>query len=472
MPIIITQEIAEQRVQNKCNEKNYTCSGFVYIGSLKTYLPLKCHCGNEWNTTNYSNFVNNGKGCPECKKKTLKTKLSLSQEEAEQRVKAKCKEMNYTCSSFVYIGNTETYLPLKCHCGNEWDSTSYVNFVSNGHGCSICGKLKSSENRKISQEEAEQRVKAKCKEMNYTCSSFVYIGNAETYLPLKCHCGNEWDSTCYYSFINHGRGCPRCGGSEKISQEEAEQRVKAKCKEMNYTCSEFVYIGKEKTYLSLKCHCGNEWDSTTYGNFIYAGRGCSKCGLQRLSDKFTLSQEEAEQRVKAKCKEMNYTCSEFVYINNAETYLPLKCHCGNEWDSTNYANFVSNNRGCPKCGLGEANCISKEIDPMLGENVISEQRFDDCRDKKQLPFDRFVPYLNMLLEYDGRQHFDKSNAWYTKSGVKRDNIKTEYAINNGYNFIRIAYYEDHVAVLESFLKLIEENPGKQIVQIYGEVQII
>ncbi|EON7974022.1 hypothetical protein HI146_RS28460, partial [Escherichia coli] len=55
---------------------------------------------------------------------------------------------------------------------------------------------------------------------------------------------------------------------------------------------------------------------------------------------------------------------------------------------------------------------------------------------------------------------------------ERDEFKNKYAISNGYNFMRIADYEDHEKILKSFLKLIEENPGKQIVQIYGEVQII
>ena len=150
----------------------------------------------------------------------------------------------------------------------------------------------------------------------------------------------------------------------------------------------------------------------------------------------------------------------------------MKCHCGNEWNTTSYDNFIHKTGGCPKCGLGEANCIVGDIDPILGEDIYMEKRFDDCRDKNPLPFDRFVPYLNMLLEYDGKQHFDESNGWYSEDGVKRDKIKTEYAIKNGYNFIRIAYYEDHVKALESFLTLVLKHQDKQIVQIYGEVQIL
>lgn len=257
----------------------------------------------------------------------------------------------------------------------------------------------------------------------------------------------------------------------KLTQEVAEQRVQQKCKEMNYTCSEFVYMGNRTTYLPLKCHCGHEWNSTSYSDFVNGGKGCPKCGGSKK-----LTQEEAEQRVQHKCTEMNYTCSEFVYSGSTTTYLPLKCHCGHEWDSTNYTSFVHQGIGCSKCGVGEAKCISHDIDPYF-DDFEKEKKFDKCRDRRKLPFDRFVPYLNLLLEYDGEQHFVYKSIWHKsrtefEKSQKRDKIKTEYAINNGYNFIRIAYYEDHVQALESFLAVVQEHPDKQIVQIYGELQIL
>jgi len=36
---------------------------------------------------------------------------------------------------------------------------------------------------------------------------------------------------------------------------------------------------------------------------------------------------------------------------------------------------------------------------------ISQKWFNSCRDKRPLPFDFYLPDLEMCIEYDGSQHF-------------------------------------------------------------------
>lgn len=140
MPKKITKEIALERVLNKCIEKNYTLvEDFVWIGSAKTYLKLRCNIdGHEWNTTNYNGFVNQNKGCLKCNGTLIPTT-----EEANQRVLDKCKEKNYTLvEPFDYINAAKTYLKLKCDKGHEWNTTSYSSFININSGCPECGKEK------------------------------------------------------------------------------------------------------------------------------------------------------------------------------------------------------------------------------------------------------------------------------------------------------------------------------------------
>ena len=60
--------------------------------------------------------------------------------------------------------------------------------------------------------------------------------------------------------------------------------------------------------------------------------------------------------------------------------------------------------------------------------------FEDCIDKRPLPFDFYLPEYNICIEYQGQQHyypveiFGGKNAF--ESQVLRDNIKREYCQKN------------------------------------------
>ena len=77
---------------------------------------------------------------------------------------------------------------------------------------------------------------------------------------------------------------------------------------------------------------------------------------------------------------------------------------------------------------------------------IEQHRFDDCRNLLPLPFDFYIPSLNLAIEYDGEQHF-KLNSCFNKTEKKlrevqkRDNIKTQYCKENNINLLRIPYWE-------------------------------
>ena len=76
--------------------------------------------------------------------------------------------------------------------------------------------------------------------------------------------------------------------------------------------------------------------------------------------------------------------------------------------------------------------------------------FKDCRSnigKRQiLKFDFYIPTKNLLIEYDGAQHFKQSkfgNHTITKSELRdnqrRDRIKSKYARSKNIKLLRIKY---------------------------------
>ena len=268
----ITQEEAEKNILKRCKEKNYILlESFIYKNSYGKF-HLRCNNdGYEW-YPNYSNFINHKKGCPKCC-----GTLKLTQQEAEHNILKMCKEKNYTLvESFAYANN-KTKIHLKCNIDNyEW-KIKYDNFINGKTGCPKCsGTLK------LIQKEVEKNILKKCKEKNYELiEPFTYTNN-ETKIHLKCNIDNyEW-KTKYVNFINNNRGCPKCCGNLKHTQQEAEHSVLKLCKEKNYELIKPIqYIGTDKTKIFLKCNVDNyEWN-VKYNNFINQNAGCPKCGLER-----------------------------------------------------------------------------------------------------------------------------------------------------------------------------------------------
>ena len=110
-------------------------------------------------------------------------------------------------------------------------------------------------------------------------------------------------------------------------------------------------------------------------------------------------------------------------------------------------------------GLEIVNAVKKEFRTssmerkagvVLKKYGISFQREVNIGAKciKNLPYDIGFTYKNTkcLIECDGQQHFKSSDFFGGDEAfertVKHDKIKTEYAENNGYKLLRIAYYEN------------------------------
>lgn len=92
----------------------------------------------------------------------------------------------------------------------------------------------------------------------------------------------------------------------------------------------------------------------------------------------------------------------------------------------------------------EKKIIAKYLD---NKNIKYERqyKFDDCRSKDKLPFDFYIPSKNIVIEYDGKQHYeivDYFGGFDDFVGTKiRDTIKTIYCKENNIKLIRIPYWD-------------------------------
>jgi very-short-patch-repair endonuclease len=111
--------------------------------------------------------------------------------------------------------------------------------------------------------------------------------------------------------------------------------------------------------------------------------------------------------------------------------------------------------------LENMNRISKGVGKIIKNltdkkiKYIREYKFKDCRNINYLRFDFYLPDYNILIEYDGRQHFESIDLWggdieFEKRKIN-DGIKNDYCKKNGISLLRISHLEDVDSKLNDFL---------------------
>lgn len=267
--IIITQEIAETNVHERCLEKNYTLSKPFKYENMKTRIYLKCNIDNYHWDVRYSNFIYKKTGCPKCSNTALPT-----QQEIELKISQRCLMKNFSLIETFKYKNSQTKIHFKCNIdGYEW-YTTYYNL--NKTGCRKCNKT-----AKLTYREFKKNILERCKEVNCKVMSPIVYDNTSSKIHLKCNIdGYEWFPE-YNNFINSRYGCPKCSKVGKLSQNEMENNIINRCNEMDYSLIDNVICNGSKTKFKIKCNvCDNEW-TPNYNNFYYKKTGCPKCNQSK-----------------------------------------------------------------------------------------------------------------------------------------------------------------------------------------------
>ncbi|UYL05397.1 hypothetical protein DIDNDMLP_00412 [Klebsiella phage KP13-7] len=141
-------------------------------------------------------------------------------------------------------------------------------------------------------------------------------------------------------------------------------------------------------------------------------------------------------------------------VNEKGVYTKIHYLCKRNHDCYMSISKFNLGQNCKKCLKYELSYGEKEIASLLeysNVSYIEEYKFDDCRNIFQLPFDFYLPELNICIEYDGEQHF-KSIPFYGgddkfKKQQNNDQIKNQYCEDNNIRLIRIRYDEDPKEIL-------------------------
>ena len=325
-----------------------------------------------------------------------------------------------------------------------------------GYGCPYCaGKMKSTTEEFIKKAKTVHRD-----EFDY---SNVEYKNINTKVKIKHNkCGNVFEQTPG-GHLN-GNGCDYCGGTMKLTTSEFIKKAKiVHGNEFDY--DNVFYFNNSTKVNIIHNKCKKMFGKTPDAHL--RGGGCPYC-----SGKMKLTTEEFINKAKViHGDEFDY--NNVSYVNGNQKVQIKHNKCGKYFEQTPHGHLSGN--GCDYCKQSKMEKVTEGY--LIEKNIVYEiqKRFENCRDKYPLPFDFYLPELNVLIECQGIQHYMPISSWnrkdFTKEQaledfedrIKKDAIKREYANNNGCKLIEISYKEQKriPEILDAVLKdvvIIQKEP--------------
>ena len=266
-------------------------------------------------------------------------------------------------------------------------------------------------------------------------------------IPMPFICSIHGEQKLSINQLRQGCICPKCGKENKrkfnmIKTNELINIISSK--NNNRILNPEDYINANTNNLKIECGSCKNIFITSLSSLRISGGHCKECGKieQSKSARFKINEVIKQTTI-------NNTC----YLLNPENYkradkrnLLFKCLTCDNTFKRSLSHYKNGDNRCSICTrkMSKGEYKIKEVLDSLNIDYIQEKRFKDCKDIKTLPFDFYLPYYNICIEFDGWQHYnmtkhDTSEKFEIRK--KHDIIKDEYCKNNNMYLIRIPYWE-------------------------------
>jgi len=274
---------------------------------------------------------------------------------------------------------------------------------------------------------------------NFYLYNKVYYINARSKVIITCPIHGDFEQLPYNHLM--GKGCNKCSidrNKEKFTKKLDEFIIQSNI----VHDSKYSYVNSKYVNDSFKIEilCPKHGAFYQTPNKHLRGQGCPSCKTNKTKETNIRKYSEIFPNKSSDLHNNFYDYSKSRYINS-KTPVDIVCPKHGVFKQIP-ANHL-NGKGCPKCrqSMGE-----NMIERFLIKNNIkyeTQKKFKDCRNILPLSFDFWLPDSNILIEYDGIQHFiplgymrGEGKLEYT---IKCDSIKNEYCKNKNIRLIRITY---------------------------------
>ena len=314
-------------------------------------------------------------------------------------------------------------------------------------------------------------VLQKCQEVHGDCYSYEgpYTGGKGK-LTIWCKIHGEFHQT-FLAHYHQAQGCPKCGELKcRKSKTKTIERFILQAREVHGDTYDYPgsYRGIQKK-IKIMCPVHGEFDQIALNHIN--GASCPSCAAQQRAEHLTAHVDS----VLAKFKEVHGDRYDYSRVDYTGTKKHIEIICRRHGSFLQRAADHMQGCGCPRChqSLGEVKVERwLEVNGVLFER---QKKFSDCVHKRPLPFDFYLTQSNILIEYDGEQHFVpvKFSSWSSKVQKEKfelirikDEIKTNYAKLKGVPLLRIPFNGDVNHYLSVILPLLTSNAQRLVAPVF------
>ena len=265
--------------------------------------------------------------------------------------------------------------------------------------------------------------------------------NARSNVIITCPFHGDFNQMPYNHLM--GKGCDKCAREQnrtsltKTKERFIEDAVEVHGNKYNYDNS--VYTN-DSTKIKIVCPLHGEFEQVV--NHHLNGEGCPSCRTIKFQDTSRNKHTNLFPIRSSKVHNNKYDYSKVIY-NNASTKVEIICPTHGSFFQKP-SNHLSG-KGCPICMQSQG---ERQVEIyLINSNMLFERqkKFKKCKYKYELPFDFWIEDKNLLIEFDGIQHFQSVDYF---GGIDRfeyiklcDGIKNKFCQENNINLLRIAYFD-------------------------------
>ena len=418
--------LSQEQVIEQFIKKHGTKYDYSKVNYINNNTKVEIICPEHGSFFQIPNNHKQGQGCPLCSGKQKYTILEILEKlNSVHNIESK----KYSYDIPVYKSTNQK---IKICCLQNPDHGVFEQVISNhlnGQGCPKCeyDKRKINPNGKKTQEQTIEDFK-KVHSDKYDYSKVNYINN-NTKVEIICP-----EHGSFFQIPNahkSGRGCPKCGGKEKLTIDEIINRAHLKHNINNKP----KYIYNIQNYKSINdkiqiiCPEHGAFEQSVLAHL--SGNGCSKCGdlsvskIKRLPQSLIIKQFSNVHNNKYDYSKVQYTT----------TMDKVEIICPEHGSFFQKPNDHKNGVGCPECDITRK--LTQE-ETILQFKKIHQDKYNYSK----------VNYINtkekvQIICPDHGSFFQKPNNHkqgqgcpHCKSNKKEElllDLFKEYNINYNYN---------------------------------------
>lgn len=250
-------------------------------------------------------------------------------------------------------------------------------------------------------------------------------------ITLLCACGNTYTISLHNLITSQQYRCPKCGRKRMVIAHTKQDYLETFSKYGLTIIGEYKNV---KEHVDCITRDGykirvSEYNLRNYGKRLLPFHS---------SNPYTI--ENIHHYIKANNIPCTLVSTEYI---NHDTPIELKCICGNIYTSTWDLLQRGINEYCPACSVKISRLEEKTVSWLEEHDIryYREYKFEDCKDKRVLPFDFYLPDYQICIECQGIQHY--KNVGFFKNQYKyvkfHDEIKQKYCQINGIIYLDIPY---------------------------------